>query len=52
MADRKALSMIGFVFGGITAAVMLMAATVVLAHVDGSLALDTIGTAAAWLPSS
>jgi hypothetical protein len=45
MADRKALSMIGFALGGITAAVTLMAATVVLAQIDGSLALETIDTA-------
>jgi hypothetical protein len=41
MADRAGLGVLGFIFGGVTAAVMLMAATVVVtAHVDGRLALE------------
>ena len=41
MADRAGLGFLGFIFGGVTAAVILMAATVVVAHVDGRLILDT-----------
>jgi hypothetical protein len=40
MADRAGLGLLGLIFGGITAAVMLVAATVVIGHVDGRLALD------------
>lgn len=40
MADRAGLGVVGFIFGGITAMVMLMACTVVLGHIDGRLALD------------
>jgi hypothetical protein len=40
MADRAALGILGFIFGGITAAVMLTAATVVFAHVDGRLMVE------------
>lgn len=40
-ADRAGLELLGFIFGGVTAAVMLVACTVVLGHVDGRLALDT-----------
>jgi hypothetical protein len=39
-ADRAGLGFLGFVFGGVTAAVMVMAFTVVLGHVDGRFALD------------
>ena len=39
-ADRRGLGFLGFIFGGVTAAVMLVAATVVLGHVDGSLVFD------------
>lgn len=41
MADRAGLGFLGLVFGGVTAAVMLVAVTVVIAHADGRLALDT-----------
>ena len=34
MADRRSLGILGFVFGGITAAVMLIAVIVVKQHVD------------------
>jgi hypothetical protein len=35
MADRRSLEIVGFVFGGVTAAVMLVAVMVVKHHVDG-----------------
>ena len=34
MADRRSLGIVGFVFGGVTAAVMLIAIMVVKQHVD------------------
>jgi hypothetical protein len=34
MADRRSLGIVGFVFGSVTAAVMLIAAMVVKHHVD------------------
>jgi len=34
MADRRSLGIVGFVFGGVTAAVMLIAVMVVKQHVD------------------
>ena len=40
MADRASLGILGFLFGGVTAAVMLVAATVVLGHVGGQFVLD------------
>jgi hypothetical protein len=40
MADRAGLGILGFIFGGVTAVVMLTAATVVFAHVDGRVVLD------------
>jgi hypothetical protein len=40
MADRAGLGTVGFIFGGVTALVMLIALTVVIGHVDGYLALD------------
>jgi len=39
-ADRAGLNLLGFIFGGVTAAVILVACTVVLGHVEGRLALD------------
>jgi hypothetical protein len=41
MADRAALGFLGFILGGVTAAVVLVALTVVVGHVEGRLALDT-----------
>lgn len=35
MADRRSLTMIGYVYGGITAAVMLIACMIVTDHVSG-----------------
>jgi hypothetical protein len=40
MADRAGLGFLGFIFGSVTAAVMLVAVTVVIGHVDGRLVLD------------
>ena len=40
MADRAGLGIVGFIFGGVTALVMLVAVTVVIGHVDGRLVLD------------
>jgi phage-related holin len=40
MADRKSLGMLGFMFGGVTAAVMLIAVMVVKNHIDGRLTFD------------
>jgi hypothetical protein len=40
MADRRSLGILGFVFGGVTAAVMLIAVMVVKTHIDGRLTLD------------
>ena len=40
MADRKSLGLIGFILGGITAAVVLVGVLVVQSHIDGRLQLD------------
>lgn len=40
MADRRSLGLVGFMFGGVTIAVMLIAAVVVKNHLDGRLTLD------------
>jgi hypothetical protein len=40
MADRKALQRIGMMFGGTTLAVMLIAAAVVSAHIEGRITLE------------
>jgi hypothetical protein len=44
MADRAGLGFVGFILGGITAAVMLVAVTIVMGHVDGHLAIDAAPT--------
>ena len=44
MADRAGLGFVGFIFGGVTAVVMLVAVTVVIGHVDGRFVLDTAPT--------
>jgi hypothetical protein len=41
MADSRSLGILGFVFGGVTAAVMLIAVMVVKNHMDGRITLDT-----------
>jgi hypothetical protein len=40
MADRRSLGIVGFIFGGVTAAVMLVAVMVVKHHVDARLTMD------------
>ncbi len=42
MADRKSLGMLGFMFGGVTAAVMLIAVVVVKNHIDSRPTLDAV----------
>jgi hypothetical protein len=44
VADRSGLGFLGFIFGGVTAAVVLVAAAVVVQHVDGRLAPDSPAT--------
>jgi hypothetical protein len=41
MADSRSLGILGFVFGGVTAAVMLIAVMVVKNHMDGRLTLES-----------
>ena len=43
-ADRASLGFLGFILGGVTAAVMLVACTVVLGHVDGHWAIEAAST--------
>jgi len=38
--DRAGLGFLGMIFGGLTAAVMLVACTVVLGHLEGRYQLD------------
>lgn len=40
MADQRSLSRIGYIFGGITAAVMMIACLVVTGHVSGHSTMD------------
>jgi hypothetical protein len=40
MADRAGLGFLGFIFGSVTAAVVLVACTVVFSHVEGRWAID------------
>jgi hypothetical protein len=44
MADRAGLGVLGFIFGGVTAAVMLVAVTVVIGHAEGRFAVDATPT--------
>lgn len=46
-ADRNGLGFLGFIFGGVTFAVMMMATTVVIGHVEGKLSLETPSVVAA-----
>lgn len=46
MADRRSLGMLGIFFGGVTAAVMLIAVMVVKHHVDGRLTMDRVAPVA------
>jgi len=41
MADRRSLGILGFVFGGVTVAVMLIAVVVVKTNIDSRLTLDS-----------
>ena len=41
MADRAGLGFLGFIFGGVTAAVMLVAVPMVIGHAEGRFVLDT-----------
>ena len=40
MADRRSLGMLGFLFAGVTAAVVLTAAVVVKHHMDARVTFD------------
>ena len=48
-ADRTALGVLGFIFGGVTAAVVLVACTMVLGHLDGRWTIDDATTQVASL---
>ena len=52
MADSRGLGIVGFILGAITAMVVLVAGTVVQAHVFGRLALDDAEQQMAALSSS
>ena len=39
-ADRAGLGVLGFIFGSVTVAVVLVACTVVVGHVEGLWAID------------
>jgi hypothetical protein len=43
-ADLTGLGFVGFIFGGVTAAVMLVAVAVVVQHAEGRLVLDNPAT--------
>ena len=43
MADKRSLGLLGFLFGGITAAVTLTAFLVVRAHIEGDLHVGDVG---------
>jgi hypothetical protein len=45
MADKRSLGLLGFLFGGITAAVSLTAFLVVQAHIVGHLQVSDAGPA-------
>lgn len=40
MADRRSLGIIGWIFGGLTAIVILVGFVVVKGHVDGGFTID------------
>jgi hypothetical protein len=44
MADRRSLGILGFVFGGVTAAVMLVAVMVVKSNIDSRVTFDPART--------
>jgi hypothetical protein len=41
MADRRSLGILGFLFGGVTVAVMLIGVIVVKSHVEGRQTIDS-----------
>ena len=45
MADKRSLGLLGFLFGGITAAVTLTAFLLVRAHIEGHLQFGEVGLA-------
>ena len=45
MADKRSLELLGFLFGGITAAVILTAFLLVRAHIEGHLQFADAGLA-------
>ena len=52
VVDRKSLEIVGIVYGALTAAVVMIAAVLVYAHVDGRLALNDASHQAGALPSA
>lgn len=50
--DRKALGLLGAIFCGVTVAVTMMAAIVVVQHVEGYLVLDGTTTATTTVAAS
>ena len=50
MADKRGLRLIGFVYGGLTAAVTLIACVVVANHVSARSALDLAAERALEIP--
>jgi hypothetical protein len=52
MADRRALGRLGWAFGAVTAAVLLMAAAVVTSHLDGRASAGEARFVAAAAPTS
>ena len=52
MADKSGLGLVGFLFGGITVAVTLMAFLVVRDHLEGRLQLDDAATTVQWTSMS
>ena len=47
MADRNALSVLGLIFSGVAATVIIIAYMVVRDHIGGGVKLETNGTVAA-----
>jgi hypothetical protein len=47
MADRTGLKLVGFVFGSMTVAVMMIAGVMVKAYADGSYSFDTVASISA-----
>jgi hypothetical protein len=50
--DSKSLGILGLIYGAVTAGVVIVAAALVHAHVDGPLSFDGAGYQAATLSSS